>query len=736
MLKEEFKPRIYQQTILNTAVKYNTLVVLPTGLGKTAISMMLAAHRLQNYPESKILVLAPTKPLVEQHLQTFKKYMDIDESKLALFTGLVKSEKRQELWKNAKIVFSTPQGLENDIISNKIDIKDVSLLVFDEAHRAVKGYSYVWVADRYSKIAKYPRILGLTASPGSDTESITEVCRNLYIEQVELRSDDDADVRQYVQDIEMQWVSVELNEDINSVRNYLISCYRRKLKDIEELGVVQRNLNGVSKKEIISMQAHLHGELARGDKSFPLLKTVSLLAEALKVEHALELVETQDLDSLKNYIETLKEQAVTTKIQAVKNLIADVDFRNASAKTDLLIERNVEHPKLIKLREILTDMFSEGDGKKIIIFTQFRETGAKIVGEINKIKGVNARLFVGQQKKALTGMSQKEQIETLGKFRNGDFNTIVMTSVGEEGLDIPSVDEVIFYEPIPSAIRTIQRRGRTGRNEKGKVTVLVTKGTRDEAYRWSSHHKEKRMHRILKDIKKTIGFGIKKEEGLGKYIADNTGSLVFVDHRERNNAIVKQLIELGCEIRVTQLNSADYVVSDRTGIEFKNVSDFVDSIIDGRLLDQLGELKRNYDRPLIIIEGEEDIYSMRKIHPNAIRGMLANISISYGIPILQTKNPRETANLIWIIARREQEKRGNAFSPHSEKKAMTLTQQQEYIVSSFPNVGPVIAESLLKHFKTIKNIVNADAEELEKIEKVGKKTANNLKEMFEKEYEK
>ena len=729
MLKE-FKPRIYQETILNTTVRYNTLVVLPTGLGKTAISMMLAEQRMGNYPNSKVLILAPTKPLAEQHLQTFKKFMNHEEGELVLFTGLVKPEKRQELWKNAKVVFSTPQGLENDIISNKIDITDVSLMVFDEAHRAVKGYSYVWVAERYMKKAKYPKILGLTASPGSDMESIAEVCKNLHIEEVELRTDKDEDVKPYIQEVEVEWIPVELNDEINTVRKYLINCYRSKLKEIEELGTAQRNLAGISKKELISLQAHLHGDIARGEKTYQVLKSVSLIAEALKTEHAIELIETQDINSLQKYLETLKHQAANSKVQAVKNLVSDVNFRNAAAKNSMLIEREVKHPKMIRLKELLKEEFSKNKDFKTIIFTQFRDTGAKIVEEIKEI--ANARLFVGQQKKSSTGMSQKQQIEVLNEFREDKFNVIVMTSVGEEGLDIPSVDQVIFYEPIPSAIRTIQRRGRTGRLEKGKVSVLVTKGTRDEAYRWSSHHKEKRMHRILKDIKKKINLGA--QEGLKRYVNEE-GALVFADHREKNNGIVKQLIDAGCEIRLSQLESADYVVSDRTGIELKTAKDFVDSIIDGRLMSQLGELKRNYDRPLIIIEGEEDIYSMRKIHPNAIRGMLANISISYGIPILHTKNPKETASLIWVIARREQEKRGKEFSPHSEKKAMTFSQQQEYVVSSFPNVGPVIAEELLKHFKTIKNLVNATQEELEKVEKVGKKKAKDLKELFEKEYE-
>lgn len=728
-----FEPRLYQQTIFSTSVNYNTLVVLPTGLGKTAISMMLAAQRLKQHPNSKILVLAPTKPLVEQHLQTFRKFMEIDKDSLVLFTGLVKPTKRKELWENAKIIFSTPQGLENDIISSRINIKDVSLIVFDEAHRAVKGYSYVWIADRYNRVAKYPKILGLTASPGSDLESITWVCKNLKIEEVELRTDKDPDVKPYVQEMEIEWIPVELTDDLRSVRKFLQDCYKSKLKDVQEYGVVQTKLEFMSKKGLLSLQATLHSQVARGDKSFEVLKSISLLAEAMKVEHAIELLETQDVSSLMNYFETLKQQSVSSKVQAVKNLVRDLNFRSAVIKTEQLIEKNVEHPKLIKLKQILKERFSDNDNFKTIIFTQFRDTGLKIVEEVKKIDGVSVKLFVGQQKKAATGMSQKQQLEVLGQFRNDEFNTIVMTSVGEEGLDIPSVNQVIFYEPIPSAIRTIQRRGRTGRNEKGSVSVLVTKNTRDEGYRWSSFHKEKRMYRILRDLKRKISLQPRKQKSLEGYVPKDK-FIVFVDHREKNNFTVKQLIELGCDVRLDKLSTADYLVSDRVGVELKTVRDFVESIIDGRLLSQIGELRRNFDRPLIILEGEEDIFSVRKVHPNAIRGMLANISITFGIPILQTKNPRETASLLWTIARREQEQRGNDFSPHSEKRIMSLEQQQKYVVSSFPSVGPVIAEDLLKYFKSIKNIVNADMEELEKVEKVGKKKAKYLKEIFEKEY--
>jgi len=183
---KNFEPRLYQETILATAAKKNTLVVLPTGMGKTNIFLMLAAHRLNLYPDSKILLLGPTRPLIDQYYETFRKNFEIDEKDMAIFTGFVSPEKRKELWKKSKIVFSTPQGLENDIISERINLEEVSLLGFDEAHRAVGEYAYVFVAKQYEKKAKFPKIIALTASPGSDVEKITEVCKNLHIEAVEM----------------------------------------------------------------------------------------------------------------------------------------------------------------------------------------------------------------------------------------------------------------------------------------------------------------------------------------------------------------------------------------------------------------------------------------------------------------------------------------------------------------------------------------------------------------------
>ncbi|MFW5866098.1 MAG: DEAD/DEAH box helicase, partial [Nanoarchaeota archaeon] len=124
-------PRTYQTNIFREASSRNSLVVLPTGLGKTAIAMMLAARRLLLYPDSKILILAPTKPLVEQHARTFRDALALSENDFAMFTGSISPSKRHEAWSTSKAIFSTPQALENDVLGAKISLSDVSLLVID-----------------------------------------------------------------------------------------------------------------------------------------------------------------------------------------------------------------------------------------------------------------------------------------------------------------------------------------------------------------------------------------------------------------------------------------------------------------------------------------------------------------------------------------------------------------------------------------------------------------------------
>ncbi len=726
---KEFTPRLYQETILDTAAKRNTLVVLPTGLGKTNIFMMLAANRLKSYPDSKILLLGPTRPLIDQYYETFKKHFEIDESEMSIFTGFVKPEKRAELWKRSRIIFSTPQGLENDIISERIKLEDVSLIGFDEAHRAVGDYAYVFLAKQFNKKSKLGRIIGMTASPGSDLEKINEVCKNLFIEAIEARTDSDPDVKEYIQEINIEWVKVNLPEEFKSIKILLENCIREKLNNVKKYGYLS-SIIGTSKKDLISLQAGLHGKIAKGEKDFEILKSISNIAEALKVQHALELLESQGIDPLIRYLEDIQKQSETTKVKAVKNLVRDLNFRSAYIKAKKLEEDDIEHPKLNKLKEMLSDI---DEKTKIIIFNQYRDSASKIASEINKLNNVSAKIFFGQAKKKDTGLSQKEQKKVLDEFRSGKFNILVATSVAEEGLDIPKVDEVIFYEPIPSAIRHIQRRGRTGRLEKGKVKILVTQETRDVGYRWSAHHKEKRMYRILEKLKEKFDVPEKKELDLKSFINDEDNIKIYADYREKGSGVIKELIDLGIKINLEKIEIGDYILSSDVAVEYKTMKDFVDSLIDGRLLSQVRELKK-YDKPLVIVEGDEDIYSQRKVHPNAIRGMISSIILDFGIPVLYTKNFKDTAALLAVIAKREQIKNIKEVSLHTQKP-MTLKEHQEYIVSSLPGIGPNLAKPLLKKFRTVKRVINASEDKLKKIGLIGEKKAKRIKEVLENNYE-
>jgi ERCC4-related helicase len=179
------------------------------------------------------LLISPTRPLINQYFEVFKNNFEIEEKDMAIFTGMIKPEKRALLWKEAKVIFSTPQGLENDIITKRIDLAEVSLLGVDEAHRAVGEYAYVWVAKQYQKLARYPRILGLTASPGSDMEKISEVCKNLFIEDIEVRTEDDPDVKPYIQEVELKWIKVALPPLFGDAQKYLKAFIKDRLEKLK-----------------------------------------------------------------------------------------------------------------------------------------------------------------------------------------------------------------------------------------------------------------------------------------------------------------------------------------------------------------------------------------------------------------------------------------------------------------------------------------------------------------------
>ncbi|MBU4308682.1 MAG: DEAD/DEAH box helicase family protein [Nanoarchaeota archaeon] len=505
---QEITPRDYQQKIFETCSKSNCLVVLPTGLGKTLIALMLAIDRMQKFPTEKIVFLAPTKPLAEQHLDYFKKHLPDLFADMQLFTGAVNSEKRKQIYKTADMIFSTPQCIENDLKKNLYDLKEVSLLVEDEAHRCTKNYAYTFIAKKYLSQAKNPRLLGLTASPGSEAPKIKQICRNLSIEKVELRTRESPDVKEYLQELEIEKILVNFPPEFEEIRHVLLKLFHQYVEELKS----RRILFGPSSKtNLIHLQKSIASTLSRGNTNFNYMLGASACAQAIKMQHALELLETQTLESFNTYLKALFNQASKKQSKGVIKLVAKPEFNFCFIQSNELLIKGKEHPKIEKVFDIIEKEKAENKNVKIIVFTQFRETASIISKRTNQIKGIKSKVFVGQTKKAGSGLSQKEQKKIIQEFSQGKINVLCATCIAEEGLDIPEVNAVIFYEPIPSAIRAIQRRGRTARLMKGKLFMLITKGTRDESFYYVSRAREKKMQISIDSIQKELANNKKLE---------------------------------------------------------------------------------------------------------------------------------------------------------------------------------------------------------------------------------
>jgi len=495
--------RAYQVNIARACLERSSLVVLPTGMGKTVIAAMVIAETLRRRG-GKILFLAPTKPLVEQHASSLRDILVVD--RITLFTGEATSpEERELLWRENQLIVSTPQVIRNDVRADRFDLEEVSLIVFDEAHRAVGDYAYVDVAAAYKDVPGR-LVVGMTASPGSSTEKILEVCSNLGISAVEIRTEYDADVVPYVHGLQIERIAVEAPDVAKEIRGLLASVYEDQIERLKKIGFLQGKPRP-STKDVLAAGDEVRKRLDAGAKDGRLYGAMTATAIAMKANHAMTLAETQSMSALRSYLEELETHADSR---------ADVQFaKHEKVRRALELARgtDVEHPKLQKTADVVLSQFRSKPDSKVIVFAHYRETADLLTRELEKIHpGIRPMRFVGQSTRGEdVGLTQKEQVDILQRFRNGEVNVIVATSIGEEGLDIPQVDLVVFYEPVPSEIRTIQRRGRTGRNAAGRVVMLVTKETRDEAFLYSARRKERKMHieldRLRKELRQKIFVG-------------------------------------------------------------------------------------------------------------------------------------------------------------------------------------------------------------------------------------
>ena len=748
--KDAIESRLYQQILaVDVLKKGNTMVVAPTALGKTIVAILVAADRLDKVKNSKVLVLAPSKPLAIQHEESFKDFITLPCTSI---TGAIKPEERVKRWEESRIISATPQTVESDLLNGRYDLSNVSLIVFDECHHGVGSYSYVYLASRYAQESNYNLILGLTASPGSDKFKIKEVCENLYIQNIVVKTEDDADVKPYFNPVDIDWVKIKMSDELAKIKENVDKALKIRLKALKIMGIIKTV--SVGKKDILTARGRVQGEIARSanpDKE--LFRAVSILSAVINVQHAQELIETQGVQTFNKYVDRLRKK----KTKAAKSLMWDDNFSRAIKLAKRAERHGWEHPKLREITKILkkelgddgqskltTSRFedkSDENASKIMVFTQYRDTLEMIHQKLEK-EGIKSVKFFGQASKdGEKGLTQKEQKAIIKAFRMGEYDVLLSTRVAEEGIDIPAVDLVVLYEPVPSEVRMIQRRGRTGRKRTGKVKVLVTEGTRDEAYYWSSIRKEDNMKNQLIDpevINELNASAVERMENQKKVKVlerpkeDNDFPVVYADSREGNSKVIRHLTEMEIDVKIRSMAVGDYQVSDEVVIERKTASDFVSSIIDKRLFKQARELTEEFKKPIIILEGD-DIYN-GMINPNAIRGTIAALAIDFRISIIPTRNAQDTAAMIKRIAIREQNGEKIPISIRTDKKPVTLMEQQLFIVESLPNIGPVNAKNLLKHFGSVEKVLNASEAQLQDVEGIGKKTAKDIRKVIESKY--
>jgi len=501
--------RLYQKTIADVAAEKNTLVILPTALGKTVISAIVAGDILYNYRDAKILVMAPTRPLIMQHRDSFLRLLKLREKDTVLLTGKTPPDHRRLFWEGeARVVFSTPQVVRNDLLEHKLSLENYDLLVFDECHRAVKNYDYTDIAQFYVSQAKYPLILGMTASPGSDLERVLGVCRSLYIERVEYRTEEDPDVKPYVHPIEVIWKSVNLPNEYLQMRSQIRSMLNKRVNWLVSKGIINCKPEYVTKKTLIEAGEKLRFILEESieEERGRIFIDIVNQSLALTLFHMLELLETQGLHTLKAFLDKVEREK--KEKQSYSILVNNPEYTRLKYAVD---SSGIEHPKIELLKQNVKEQLLKKPSSRMIVFTQYRDTASHLVEELNAIPSVKANRFVGQTSKPNDeGLTQEEQAARIRMLEEGELNVLVATSIAEEGLDIPAVDHVIFYEPIPSEIRYIQRRGRTGRKAPGKVTILATNESLDMIYLYASRRRTERMKKIAENINSKLQTIIRK----------------------------------------------------------------------------------------------------------------------------------------------------------------------------------------------------------------------------------
>ena len=861
LVEGAIEARAYQLSALDHCLSASTLLVLPTGMGKTPIEVMALAERLKQ-PGGRGIMLAPTNALVNQHLSDMKGLLNLPkEQEIVALTGSIPPKKRREIWESATIVIATPQVVRNDVQNGLTHLSDVALLIIDEAHRANGNHAMAQVGDLFAEQHPDGLVLAATASPGHIEAEINEVCERLRIENIHVRPPEDALLAPYATGLEVNDVVVEVPDELRLLANPLQLWLSRIVERLRRLGFYTRQ-GHVTAGGLQEAQRRISASISKGE-SFG-YRAAKENGIAMRLNHLISSILCQGVAATRETLSRIGQGGQDEK-KSAREFAADP--RIVQLK-DTLAEMNEIHSKVTMVRRMVRRQLKESPDSRIIVFANFRDTVDEISRVLTDVENAVPQRFVGQASRdGSSGMSQKMQLESLDTFRSGEANVLVATSVGEEGLDVPNADLVIFYEPVGSEIRTIQRRGRTGRQRAGTVHVLIAKDTRDEGARASAKHREQRMFRSIQQVRRKRGgtamryegenldsFGLSDGQdaasflkaeserlapelndsvapaivrdteptpqvqtpapeilarkmrptgqiGLDSYPAqtqssrlivepplmsienlsinfdeiqypESDGVIVSIDHREGKSALAARLRQEGLTVEVINLPVGDIRISDRILIERKTSRDFVDSLLDGRLLDQATRLVGAAPRAMLILEGS-DLFQHRAVSGQAIMGALATLTLDYGLPVVTSSDTAETARFVAVSARREasmlehlsaqaqarmrasehpdlfndaEEKKAtqaaNAISENLFEKSMPVldaTQDAQVeskrkqshgitrlMLEQVPGVGPALASRILERWPTIAELSKARDDEIVEIKGLSVQLAQQI----------
>ena len=468
--------RDYQVNLANQAKGENSLVVLPTGLGKTVVALHVIADYLAK-GTGGVLFLAPTKVLVNQHYEFLKSVLTIDD--IAIITGEDLLAKRKKLWINS-VICATPEITRNDIARKIVDTNQFTLIVFDEAHRAVGDYAYVEIAGQLNR--KDVRMIGMTATLPSEKEKAKKICDNLHVRRLAERNDSSPDVSPYIQETKTEWVMVDLTPEMKIIQRYIKLALDQRYTELRRNGL--RLSDNKSLSQLLNARQFV---LKRN------IRSAKPLFTAIRITYALNIFEAHGITPFLKFCDRTKSK----KGAGIKELFeTDQNFTQAIELAKNAQNNGFEHPKINKLVEILHKAES-----KVIIFSSYRDSVDVIQKKLVEMN-ISSEILIG--KAGQTGLKQEKQIETVQKFRDGVTKALVATRVGEEGLDISEVNLVVFYDNVPSSIRFIQRKGRTGRKDTGRLVVLIAKDTIDEVYYWIGKRKVKSASNMSDNITKHL----------------------------------------------------------------------------------------------------------------------------------------------------------------------------------------------------------------------------------------